>query len=478
MKESVNTLSFDCNYIRPQYVEWDVNDILRWDIKRKSQEDSITLFRQLIERYNVKMNSYSLENAIEQAYLTLLDMMLDHNRNIARSNISEQKAITKLEVELLKEAISCSHLLKDKESVLKAVLTKIKIREKDYNDIATRMINGRSEYNKISLNAIQVLIENNEGIINTTLSESHIYYTHTYTILHRLLEKNKLTPLAEYVINKGADVKALDSCGNNMLHALMTNEELDQATRLKLVDLLVEKGVDINAKNNSGATPLDVLLSSKKLWSPEEPSSNEKAKIEKNKVLARALITKYGPDLTSKINSYNTKLEKYIWNLKFEISDIQDDNQDMLIRILSSVSIIQGLPMLPKEIWEMIAEIAIDSNGFNKKIDEAEVVKLEELAQAKLLQNSLISKASSQSASYGKLGACAALMMGGCLLGTFFNLPAGLAVCTSALALAAQDIFKEPIITNIKECILPTKNFAASIMNSLKELGAANIISR
>jgi uncharacterized protein len=54
--------------------------------------------------------------------------------------------------------------------------------------------------------------------------------------------------LAQFLIEKGADVKAKDSDGNNALHHLGTSESL--------LKLLLSKGADVNDQNNSGIAPI------------------------------------------------------------------------------------------------------------------------------------------------------------------------------------------------------------------------------
>ena len=54
----------------------------------------------------------------------------------------------------------------------------------------------------------------------------------------------------EYLMEKGADVTAVDSTGNTVLHAAAWSQ------RDEIVMKLIESGVDVNAKNNEGNTAL------------------------------------------------------------------------------------------------------------------------------------------------------------------------------------------------------------------------------
>ena len=56
--------------------------------------------------------------------------------------------------------------------------------------------------------------------------------------------------VAELLLAKGADVKAIDNAGNTPLHIAPTEE---------LVQLLLEYKADLQIKNNDGLTPFESL---------------------------------------------------------------------------------------------------------------------------------------------------------------------------------------------------------------------------
>ena len=68
------------------------------------------------------------------------------------------------------------------------------------------------------------------------------------TPLFYAMEGGKLDA-AMYLINHGADIKALGNGDETLLHCAAMQD-------LSLVKYLVEHGLDVNAKNNAGVTPL------------------------------------------------------------------------------------------------------------------------------------------------------------------------------------------------------------------------------
>jgi hypothetical protein len=83
-----------------------------------------------------------------------------------------------------------------------------------------------------------------------------------WTPLHRLMYKTSPDPrVAQFLIDKGVDVNAVDQYGRTALHEHFypSDHIIWDAASLPIVKILVESGADVHVKDSSGKTPLEYL---------------------------------------------------------------------------------------------------------------------------------------------------------------------------------------------------------------------------
>jgi len=68
-------------------------------------------------------------------------------------------------------------------------------------------------------------------------------------LCHRFLK------ITEYLIERGADVHAVDDKENNLLH---TCAIIDTPNIVPIIKLLKKEGVDVDAENDDDDTPVDI----------------------------------------------------------------------------------------------------------------------------------------------------------------------------------------------------------------------------
>ncbi len=77
------------------------------------------------------------------------------------------------------------------------------------------------------------------------------------TPLHVAIRKNRLD-MVKLLIEKGADLKNINTCGDTPLHVAVQNSWFYQ---FDIVNLLIEKGADVHLENKQGKTPLSMAQS-------------------------------------------------------------------------------------------------------------------------------------------------------------------------------------------------------------------------
>ena len=75
------------------------------------------------------------------------------------------------------------------------------------------------------------------------------------TPLHEVARGNNRQQI-EFLLNNGADVKAVDADGNTALHALAVRP--DDFDIIPTIEALLKAGLSLTDKNRFGDTPLDV----------------------------------------------------------------------------------------------------------------------------------------------------------------------------------------------------------------------------
>ena len=78
------------------------------------------------------------------------------------------------------------------------------------------------------------------------------------TPLHHAAGNNNIS-VAEYLIEKGADVNAKHNTGWTPLHFVAIRLAVNPDAWVDMLILLDENGADFNAKDDRGKTPLDVI---------------------------------------------------------------------------------------------------------------------------------------------------------------------------------------------------------------------------
>lgn len=79
-----------------------------------------------------------------------------------------------------------------------------------------------------------------------------------WTLLHYVAAISYTRSVAEALLQKGADVNAVDADGNTPLH-IAVGEKRTGFLHKDLIKLLIEEGADVHARNNENKTPLKVL---------------------------------------------------------------------------------------------------------------------------------------------------------------------------------------------------------------------------
>lgn len=69
--------------------------------------------------------------------------------------------------------------------------------------------------------------------------------------------------ISNFLIDKGADVKGLNSNKENLLHVALSRVSHDIEKTTDICKLLVDRGVDINQLDNRGRVPLQYLMNMK-----------------------------------------------------------------------------------------------------------------------------------------------------------------------------------------------------------------------
>lgn len=189
----------------------------------------------LIDGTNVNTRTESSENnsilhiAVQNDDLVTVGMLIEKKANV---NVTNTDNCTPLQLSARSNYLRSAILLVENGATI------------DFNTLKDAVYHGSLAVLQYLFSRIVIL---DKEILNTLLILSLHSKNNCTQVINRL-------KLIHFLLEKGANVNAVDKYGLTLLHHLAKDwNDLDSE---EIIDFLVAKGADINAKDNEGLTPL------------------------------------------------------------------------------------------------------------------------------------------------------------------------------------------------------------------------------